>query len=133
MTGEATVTQAAQLITKGDFMGAMAIFEGYSNENPSDPAGFHGWAEAALFEIQANGNLDDKGNDRINEGQIAAYFRTASSMDSKNPDYLASYANALLEFDRIPMAVREFRKLKSLGDELEDVDVSSTSMRPQRR
>ena len=75
MTGEDTVTQAAQLITKGDFMGAMAIFEGYSNENPSDPAGFHGWAEAALFEIQANGNLDDKGNDRINDLQIAAYFR----------------------------------------------------------
>ena len=45
-------------------------------------------------------------------------------MDPKNPDYLASYANALLEFDRMPMAVREFRKLKSLGDELDDVDVS---------
>ena len=45
-------------------------------------------------------------------------------MEPKNPDYLASYASALLEFDRIPMAVREFRKLKSLGDELDDVDVS---------
>ena len=121
---EDTVTQAAQLITKGDFIGAMEIFEAFSNANPDDPAGFHGWAEAALFEIQANGNLDDKGNDRINEGQIAAYFRKASSMDPKNPDYLASYANALLEFERMPMAVREFRKLKSLGDELDDVDVS---------
>lgn len=124
MTGEDTVTQAAQLITKGDFMGAMDIFDIHTKENPSEPAGFHGWAEAALFEIQENGNLDDKGNDRINEGQIAAYFRKAASMDPKNPDYLASYANALLEFDRIPMAVREFRKLKALGDELDDVDVS---------
>ena len=124
MTDEETITQAAQMITKGDFMGAMDIFDAYSKDHPSDPAGFHGWAEAALFEVQENGNLDDKGNDRINEGQIAAYFRKASSMDPKNPDYLASYAGALLTFDRIPMAVREFRKLKALGDELDDVDVS---------
>ena len=39
---EDTVTQAAQLITKGDFIGAMEIFEAFSNANPDDPAGFHG-------------------------------------------------------------------------------------------
>ena len=119
------ITQAAQLIAQGDFMGAMQIFESYSESNPDDPVGFHGWAEAALFEIQVNGNLDGKGNDRINEGQIAAYYRRASSMDPKNPEYLASYAKALLEFDRISMSVREFRKLKALGEELDDLDVSS--------
>ena len=33
MTGEDTVTQAAQLITKGDFMGAMDIFDVHTKEN----------------------------------------------------------------------------------------------------
>ena len=35
-------------------MGAMEIFENHVNENPKDPAGYHGWAEAAMFEIQEN-------------------------------------------------------------------------------
>ena len=68
------ITQAAQSIMQQDYMGAMAIFEDYVKANPDDPAGYHGWAESALFEIQENGNFDDKGNDRINEGQVAAYF-----------------------------------------------------------
>ena len=99
------LTQAAKSITQGDFMGAMEIFEAHIGVSPSDPAGYHGWAEAALFEVQENGNMDEKGNDRINEGQIAAYFRKASGMDPENADYLAAYANALIEFDRIPMRV----------------------------
>jgi len=118
------LTQAAQSITHGDFMGAMGIFEGYIESNPDDPAGYHGWAEAALFEVQENGNMDDKGNDRINEGQIASYFKRASRMDSGSTDYLAAYANALIEFDRIPMAIREFKKLKDLGDASDEVDIS---------
>ena len=69
------ITQAAQLIAQGDFMEAMKIFENFIESNPDDPAGYHGWAEAALFEIQVNGNFDEKGNDRINEGQVAAYYR----------------------------------------------------------
>ena len=80
MSADEVVTQAAQLITIGDYAGAMAVFEVYTDSNPDDPAGYHGWAEAALFDIQENGNLDDNGNDRINEGQIAAYFRRAASM-----------------------------------------------------
>ena len=118
------LTQAAQSIMQGDFMGAMAIFEGHIGASPDDPAGYHGWAEAALFEVQENGNMDEKGNDRINEGQIAAYFRKASGMDPDNADYLAAYANALIEFDRIPMAIRQFKKLKDLGDASDEVDVS---------
>ncbi|HJL54539.1 MAG: hypothetical protein QGF28_06325 [Candidatus Thalassarchaeaceae archaeon] len=118
------LTQAAQSITQGDFMGAMTIFEGHIGASPDDPAGYHGWAEAALFEVQENGNMDEKGNDRINEGQIAAYFRKASGMEPGNADYLAAYANALIEFDRIPMAIRQFKKLKDLGDASDEVDVS---------
>ena len=111
MSADEVVTQAAQLITSGDYAGAMAVFEGYIDSNPDDPAGYHGWAEAALFDIQENGNLDDKGNDRINEGQINAYFRRAASMAPENADYNAAYANALVEFDRIPMAVWEINKV----------------------
>ena len=118
------LTQAAQSITQGDFMGAMAMFEGHIEANPDDPSGYHGWAEAALFEVQENGNMDEKGNDRINEGQIAAYFRKAAGMDPENADYLAAYANALIEFDRIPMAIRQFKKLRELGERSDEVDVS---------
>ena len=39
MTEEDVITIAAQHITKGDFMGAMEIFENHVNENPKDPAG----------------------------------------------------------------------------------------------
>ena len=124
MTEIDPLTKAAQCITQGDFLSAMGIFEEYVAANPADPAGFHGWAEASLFEVQENGNMDEKGNDRINEGQIAAYFRKASSKEPDNADYLAAYANALIEFDRIPMAIREFRKLKELGDSSTEVDVS---------
>ena len=74
MSNEETITKAAQCITQGDFMGAMEIFEAHINSNRDDAAGYHGWAESALFEIQENGNFDEKGNDRINEGQVAAYF-----------------------------------------------------------
>ena len=52
MSAEEVVTQAAQLITSGDYAGAMSVFEGYIDSNPDDPAGYHGWAEAALFDIQ---------------------------------------------------------------------------------
>ncbi len=75
MSADEVVTEAAQLITRGDYAGAMTVFDGYIDSNPDDPAGYYGWAEAALFDIQENGNLDEKGKDRINEGQIAAYFR----------------------------------------------------------
>lgn len=118
------LTQAAQSITQGDFIGAMSMFEGHIKANPADPAGYHGWAEAALFEVQENGNMDERGNDRINEGQIAAYFRKASGMDPENADYLAAYSNALIEFDRIPMAIRQFKKLRELGERSDEVDVS---------
>ena len=111
MSADEVITQAAQLITGGDYGGAMGVFEQYIESNPDDPAGYHGWAEAALFDIQENGNLDDKGNDRINEGQINAYFRRAANMAPDNADYNAAYANALVEFDRIPMAVRQLHKL----------------------
>ena len=124
MSDEDTVTRAAQHITQGDFMGAMSLFESHVEANPDDPTGYHGWAESALFEIQQNGNIDDNGNDRSNEGQVAAYFRKASSLAPDNAEYLAAHANALLEFDRIPMAVREFQKLRDLGASSDEVDVS---------
>ena len=118
------ITQAAQCITQGDFMGAMSIFEEFIKANPDDPSGYHGWAESALFEIQENGNFDEKGNDRINEGQVAAYFKKAAALDQESTEYQAAYANALIEFDRIPMAIRELRKLKDLGDSSDDFDVT---------
>ena len=118
------ITQAAQSIMQQDYMGAMAIFEDYVKANPDDPAGYHGWAESALCEIQENGNFDDKGNDRINEGQVAAYFKKAAALDKVSTEYQAAYANALIEFDRIPMAIRELRKLKELGDSSDDFDVT---------
>ena len=118
------VTTAAQQITQGDYMGAMSTFEAHISNNPDDPSGYHGWAEAALFEIQENGNLDEKGNDRINEGQVQSYLRRACSLAPDNADYRAAYANALIEFDRIPMAVRELRKLVDLGSASEEVDIS---------
>jgi hypothetical protein len=124
MSEEDLVTRAAQHITQGDFMGAMALFDSHVEANPDDPAGYHGWAESALFEIQQNGNIDDKGGDRINEGQVAAYFRKASGLAPDNAEYLAAHANALLEFDRIPMAVREFQKLRDLGASSDEVDIS---------
>ncbi|MFL2493365.1 MAG: hypothetical protein ACJ0HH_01230 [Candidatus Thalassarchaeum sp.] len=124
MSDEDLETRAAQHITQGDFMGAMGLCEAHVEANPDDPSGYHGWAEAALFEIQQNGNIDDNGNDRINEGQVAAYFRKASSLVPDNAEYLAAHANALLEFDRIPMAVRELQKLRDLGASSEEVDVS---------
>ena len=124
MTEEDILTQAAQCITQGNFMGAMEIFESYIAANSNDPSGYHGWAEAAMFEIQENGNMDDKGNDRINEGKIQSYLRKAAGLDSDNAEYLASYANALIEFDRVPMAIREFQKLRVLGEKSDEVDVS---------
>ena len=39
MSAEEVVTQAAQLITSGDYAGAMSVFEGYIDSNPDDPAG----------------------------------------------------------------------------------------------
>ncbi len=124
MSSEDIITDAAQHITAGDYASAMSIFDDFIKQNPDDPAGYHGWAEAALFDIQENGNLDDKGNDRINEGQINAYFRKAAGLAPDNADYNAAYANALVEFDRIPMAVRQLHKLVEIGQTSDDVDVS---------
>ncbi len=124
MSQEDVIIEAAQLITVGDYMGAMNVFDQYIAANRDDPAGYHGWAEAALFDIQENGNLDEKGNDRINEGQIAAYFRKAAGLAPDNADYNAAYANALVEFDRIPMAVRQLHKLVEIGKASDEVDVS---------
>ncbi|MBJ17039.1 MAG: hypothetical protein CMB66_02140 [Euryarchaeota archaeon] len=124
MPDDDSITLAAQAITRGEYMDAMEIFEQHIKENSGDPAGYHGWAESALFEIQENGNFDEKGNDRINEGQVAAYFKKAASLDSESTEYQAAYANALIEFDRIPMAIRELKKLKELGDSSDEVDVT---------
>jgi len=57
MSEEDLVTRAAQHITQGDFMGAMALFDSHVEANPDDPAGYHGWAESALFEIQQKSDL----------------------------------------------------------------------------
>ena len=86
MSEEDVITIAAQHITKGDFMGAMEIFETHVTNNPKDPAGYHGWAESAMFEIQENGNFDDKGNDRINEGKVQSYLRKAAGLDPDNAE-----------------------------------------------
>ena len=96
MSDEDLMTRAAQHITQGDFMGAMGIFEAHVDTNPDDPVGYHGWAEAALFEIQQNGNIDDGGKDRINEGQVAAYFRKASGLAPDNAEYPVSYTHLTL-------------------------------------
>ena len=104
--------------------GGNGDFEAHIESNRDDPSGYHGWAESALFEIQENGNFDEKGNDRINEGQVAAYFKKAAALDPESTEYQAAYANALIEFDRIPMAIRELKKLKELGDSSDDFDVT---------
>ncbi len=118
------VTEAAMLITQGDYMAAMRIFETVMEASPDDAAGYHGWAEAAMFEIQEHGNLDDAGKDRINEGQIQSYLRRATTLDPENADYVAAYANALIEFDRVPMAIRQYQKLQEIGAASDEVDVS---------
>ncbi len=117
--------KAAQCIMSGDYMGAMGNFEAIIEAHGDSPVGYHGWAEAALFEIQANGNFDEKGNERINEGQVAAYFQKAAKMDPESTEYQAALANALIEFDRIPKAIRELKKLKELGDSSDDFDVTA--------
>ena len=124
MNDEDIITEAAQLITTGDFIAAMAVFERHIESSPDDPAGYHGWAEAALFEIQENGNLNESGKDRINEGMVTAYLRRAAGLAPDNADYSAAYASALVEFDRIPMAVRQLHKLVELGKASDEVDVS---------
>ena len=124
MSEEDIITIAAQHITRGDYMTAMSIFEEHVNSSPDDPAGYHGWAEAAMFEIQENGNFDEKGNDRINEGKVQSYLKRAAGLEPENAEYQAALANALIEFDRVPMAIREFKKLIELGKKTEDVDVS---------
>ena len=45
-------------------------------------------------------------------------------MAPDNADYNAAYANALVEFDRIPMAERQLQKLVEIGKSSDDVDVS---------
>ena len=45
-------------------------------------------------------------------------------MAPENADYNAAYANALVEFDRIPMAVRQLHKLVEIGKESDETDVS---------
>ena len=87
MSEEDVITIAAQHITKGDFMGAMEIFETHVTNNPKDPAGYHGWAESAMFEIQENGNFDEKGNDRINEGKVQSYLLSLFLLETRcEPD-----------------------------------------------
>ena len=66
----------------------MKIFESFIESNPDNPQFTDGPKQP--IQIQVNGNFDEKGNDRINEGQVAAYYRRASSMDPENPEYLAS-------------------------------------------
>ena len=104
---------------------AMENFEAIIEAHGDSPVGYHGWAEAALFEMQANGNFDEKGKERINEGQVAAYFQKAAKMDPESTEYQAALANALIEFDRIPKAIRELKKLKELGDSSDDFDVTA--------
>ena len=124
MVDDELLTKAAQCITGGDFLGAMDIFQTIMDNHSDSPVGFHGWAEAAMFEIQENGNIDDSGNDRFNEGQIQSFLKKATKMEPENPEYLAAFANALIEFDRVPMAIREFQRLHELGQASEENDVS---------
>lgn len=125
MVDEELTIKAAQCIMGGDYMGAMEIFETIIEGHGDSPLGYHGWAEAALFEIQEKGNFDEKGKERINEGQIQSYFQRATKLDPTSTEYQAAYANALIEFDRIPKAIRELKKLKELGDSSEEFDVTA--------
>ena len=55
------VTTAAQQITQGDYMGAMSTFEAHISDNPDDPSGYHGWAEAALLKYKRMGTSMKRG------------------------------------------------------------------------
>ena len=65
--------KAAQCIMSGDYMGAMENFEAIIEAHGDSPVGYHGWAEAALFEIQANGNFDEKGNETVSYTHLRAH------------------------------------------------------------
>ena len=43
-------------------------------------------------------------------GKFSLTYEGLVHLAPDNADYRAAYANALIEFDRIPMAVRELRK-----------------------
>ena len=102
MSDEDLVTSAAQHITQGDFMGAMALFESLVDTNPDDPAGYHGWAEAALFEIQNNGNTDDSGNDRILEVRAdGSIVREFTHMDD-DPNSVLRNPTSIFVFSPAP-------------------------------
>ena len=114
---EQALQEAAGQMGEGDFTSAMQTFDVLRNDSPELAEAHYGWAEAAFMEMTIN-MADD-----VPAALVMRSYKKAMELDEENLGYVASFANFCLDCGRLPLAVKEYERLRKMA-ELEGLDVN---------
>ena len=109
--------KAAEAMGAGDFSAAMEIFDALREAEPENAEVHFGWADAAFMRLTIDMEEDAPA------ALIMRAYKQAMALDEENLEYVAGFAGFCLDCGRLPMAVKEYDRLKLMA-ELQDVDVN---------
>ena len=114
---EDALQQAAAEMANGRFQDAMAVFDAAREIDQDDAEAHYGWAEAAFMRL----TIDME--DDVPAALVMRSYKRAMDLDEENLGYVASFANFCLDCGRVPLAVKEYERLRTMA-ELQGLDVN---------
>jgi len=109
--------QAAIAMANGQFKDAMTVFDGAREADQNDAEAHYGWAEAAFLRM----TIDME--DDVPAALVMRGYKRAMELDEENLGYVSSFANFCLDCGRLPLAVKEYERLRTMA-ELQNLDVN---------
>ena len=95
---------ALDTFAQGDLQGAVDMLDALRGEHRGVAAVHHTFAEFAnMLNMEAQEDL-------VPGGKIMMAYKKAMELDEENDEYIADFADFALECNRIPVAVKEFKR-----------------------
>ena len=95
---------ALDTFAQGDLQGAVDMLDALRGEHRGVAAVHHTFAEFAnMLNMEAQ-------EDVVPGGKIMMAYKKAMELDEENDEYIADFADFALECNRIPVAVKEFKR-----------------------
>lgn len=114
---EDALQAAATAMASGRFQAAMEVFDTARQADADDPEAHYGWAEAAFMRL----TIDME--DDVPAALVMRSYKKAMELDEENLGYVSSFANFCLDCGRLPLAVKEYERLRKMA-ELQELDVN---------
>lgn len=104
-------------MAEGRFQDAMTVFDAAREADKDDAEAHYGWSEAAFLRM----TIDME--DDVPAALVMRGYKRAMDLDEENLSYVASFANFCLDCGRLPLAVKEYERLRRMA-ELQELDVN---------